>query len=136
MTAVFTAPDSPRTEISRRPVLTEREKSDICLSYSGTYNQYLPTHWDVDHYLAYKVICLPDLIGRLLQPSLRSIDSPVALIDILLHVSHVIVLEAVFALVWGALVLRFQWLAMDFRTGAKILLGVCEEVVRTGAGQK
>ena len=48
---------------------------------------------------SYEVIGLSDLIWRLLQSSLRGIDPPIAFIDILLHISHVVVLEPVLALV-------------------------------------
>lgn len=86
--------------------------------------------------LAYQGIGLPDLIGRLLQPPLRRVDPPVALVDVLLHVPHVVVLEAVLTLVRRALVLRFQRLAVHLGTGAEVLLGVGEEVVRAGAGEE
>lgn len=81
----------------------------------------------------YEVIGLSDLIWRLLQSSLRGIDPPVALIDVLLHISHVVVLEAVLALVGRGFVFGLERLAMDLRAGAEVLFGVCEEVVRTCA---
>jgi len=81
-------------------------------------------------------IGLPDFIGRLLQPPLRRVDSPVALVNVLLHVPHVVVLEPVLALVRRALVFRFQRLAVHLGAGAEVLLGVGEEVVRAGADEE
>lgn len=43
----------------------------------------------------YQDVCLTNLIWRLLQPPLRSIDPSVALFDVLLQVAHVVVLESV-----------------------------------------
>ena len=83
--------------------------------------------------MSYEVIGLSDLIWRLLQSSLRGIDPPVALIDIFLHISHVVVLEAVLALVGRGFIFGLERFAMDLRTGAEILLGICEEVVRACA---
>ena len=61
-----------------------------------------------------KVIRLADLIRCLLQAPLRRIDSPIALVNVLLHVSHVIVLEAMFALIRRGFVFGFQGLAVHF----------------------
>lgn len=83
--------------------------------------------------MPYKVVGLPDLIWRLFQSSLRSIDPPVALIDVFLHISHIVVLETVLALVGRGFILRFERFAMDLGAGSKVLLGVREEVVRTCA---
>ena len=82
---------------------------------------------------SYKVVGLSDLIWRLLQSSLRGIDSSVALIDVLLHISHVVVFEAMLALVGRGLIFGLERFAMNLRTGAKVLLGVRKEVVGTCA---
>ena len=82
---------------------------------------------------SYEVIGLSDLIWRLLQSSLRGIDPSVAFIDVFLHISHVVVLEPVLALVGRGFIFGLERFAMDLRAGAKILLGVREEIVRTCA---
>ena len=89
---------------------------------SSVYRE--PTH---------KIIRLPNLIRRLLQPSLRSINTPITLVDILLHITHVIVFKTPFTLLMlrRSLVLCFQPFAMHFWTRAQILLRVREQVVRT-----
>lgn len=85
---------------------------------------------------AYQGICLADLVRRLLQTSLRSLDPPVALVNVLLHVPHVVVFEAVLALVRRVLVLRFERFAVHFGAGSEVLFCVCEEVVRAGADEE
>lgn len=82
---------------------------------------------DVTH----QVISLPDFIWRLLQPSLRCIYSSITLVDIFLHVAHVIILEAILALVCRSFVLGFERFAVDLGAGTEILLGVCEKVMGT-----
>lgn len=82
-------------------------------------------------------ISLPNLVGRLLQASLRRIYPAIALVDVLLQVAHVVVLEAVLVLLplRQPLVFRLEGLGMHLGTLAEILLGVGEEVVRTRAGE-
>lgn len=149
VSALETLPSSPRMETSSRPVLMVRERSEICFS-CGNPSDML-TCWPrrersgrpameeggrVAGSSTHQGIGLPDFIGRLLQPPLRRVDPPVALVNVLLHVPHVVVLEPVLALVRRALVFRFQRLAVHFRAGAEVLLGVGEEVVRAGAGEE
>lgn len=81
----------------------------------------------------YEVVGLPDLIWRLLQSSLRRINPPIAFIDVLLHISHIVVLKAVLALVGGGFILGLERFAMDLGARPEVLLGVCEEVMRTCA---
>lgn len=105
-------------------------RSEICFSWkeisAGRFEMFTES--------PYEVVSLPDLIGRLLQPSLRSIDPPVALIDVLLHISHVVVLEPIFALVGRGFIFGLERFAMDLGAGPEVLLGVREEVVRACAG--
>lgn len=85
----------------------------------------------------YQNIGLTNLVRRLLQPPLRSVDAAVALVNVLLQVAHVVVLEAVLLLLAVAqrLVLGLDALGVHLGTRADVLLGVGEEVVRTGAGE-
>lgn len=76
---------------------------------------------------------LSNLIRRLLQPPLRRIDPPITLINVLLHIPHVVILKPMLALIRGTFIFRLQRLAVDFGTRTQVLLGVCEEVVWTGA---
>src|SRR5256885_5614170 len=41
-----------------------------------------------------QTVCLPYLIRRLLQSALSGIYPPIALVDVLLHVPHIVVFEA------------------------------------------
>ena len=86
--------------------------------------------------VTHEIVRLPYFIRRFLQPSLCSVYPPIAFINIFLHVAHVIVFKSIFALVWRALVLGFQRLAVNFRAGSKVLLGICKEVVGTSAGEE
>lgn len=45
---------------------------------------------------AYKIVRLPNFIWSLLQTSLSRVDPPVTVIDVLLHVAHIIKVEAPF----------------------------------------
>lgn len=85
----------------------------------------------------YQVIRLPNLIRRLLQPSLRGVDPTITLVNVLLHVAHVVIFEPPFRLLArrGSLVLRLQALAVHLGTRAQVLLGVGELVVRTRADE-
>ena len=74
----------------------------------------------------HKIIGLPYFIRRLLQPSLRSIDSPIAFIDIFLHIAHIVVLEPQLALLGRAFIFLFQRFAVHLWTGAKVLFRICE----------
>lgn len=47
---------------------------------------------------AYKIVRLPNLIRRLLQAPLSRINSPITIIDILLHVAHVVKVKPPFRL--------------------------------------
>ncbi len=122
-----------------------RERSEICLSYAvavGLFVSYAEARPSkrVDggpkgKVKFYQRIRLSNLIRRLLQPPLRGVDPPIALVNVLLHVAHVIVFEAVLALVRRGLVFRLQRLAVHLRTRTQVLLRVGEEVVRAGADQ-
>lgn len=85
----------------------------------------------------YQIISLPNLIGGLLQASLRRIDASIAFINVLLHIAHIVVIEPPLRLVAGrcSFVFCFESLAVDFGTWAQVLFGVGELVVRTGAGE-
>jgi hypothetical protein len=80
---------------------------------------------------------LADLIRGLLQPALCSVDSPVTIINILLHIAHVVELKAPFRLIrrGRGVVLCFQPLAMHFGTRSEVLLRIGKEVVRAGADE-
>ena len=81
----------------------------------------------------YQIVGLPDFIGRLLQPSLRSINPSIALVDVLLHVPHIIPLKPQFSFLRRifSIVFRLERLAMDLWTLTQVLLRICEEVVWT-----
>ena len=83
----------------------------------------------------YEVVGLPYLIWGLFQSPLRSINPSVALIDIFLHISHIIVLEAVLALFGRGFIFGLQRFAMDLGTGAQVLLGIRKKIVRTCANK-
>ena len=107
--------------------------SDICFSYGGVSKQVstksiAPTH---------QRISLSDFIRRLLQPPLRRIDSAITLIDILLHVTEVVELEAPSALLFfgRAFVLVLQRFIVLLGTWAEILFCVGEKVMWACAGE-
>ena len=83
----------------------------------------------------HEVVGLPYLIGGLFQSPLRSINPPVALIDIFLHISHIVVLETVLVLVGRGFIFGLQRFAMDLGAGAQVLLGVRKKIVRTCANK-
>ena len=83
--------------------------------------------------LPYEVVGLPNFIRSFLQSPLRSINPPIALIDVLLHISHVVVLEAILALLGRGFVLGLERFAVDLGAGPEVLLGVREKVMRTCA---
>jgi len=87
--------------------------------------------------LLQQAVRLPYLIRCLLQSPLGTVDPSIALVDVFLHVAHVVILECPFRLVGlrGRVVFKFQVFRMDFGAWAKILFGVCEEVVGTGADE-
>jgi len=84
---------------------------------------------------AYQIIRLPNLIRRLLQPPLGRIDPPVTVVDILLHIAHVVKVEAPFRLLSSRrkLVLRLQTLAVHLGTRTEVLLGIREKIVRASS---
>ncbi len=53
----------------------------------------------------YEGVCLPDLVGRLLESALCGFYSTVAFVDIFLEVAHVVIFEAIFGCVFCCLVL-------------------------------
>lgn len=83
----------------------------------------------------YEIIRLPNLIWRLLQPPLSRINPPITIIDILLHIAHVVKVEPPFRLFPSRrkFVLRLQTLAVHLRTRTEVLLGIREEIVRAGS---
>lgn len=83
------------------------------------------------HERTYERVGLSDLVRRLLEPSLRRVDAPVAVVNVLLHVPHVVVLEAIPLLLCrrAAFPVGLERLAVDLRALAQILLRVCEQVV-------
>ena len=85
----------------------------------------------------YQIIGLPDLIRGLLQSALRCVDPPVTVIDVFLHVSHVVKVESPFSLVGcrSCLILGLQSFAMYFWAGSEVLFRVGEEIVRAGSCQ-
>lgn len=85
----------------------------------------------------YQIVCLFYFIGRFLKPTLGGVDTPIAFIDILLYVAHVIVLEPPFRLFVcrSSFVLRLQALAVDFRTRAQILFCVGELIMGARADE-
>lgn len=78
---------------------------------------------------------LANFVGGLFQAALGTVYAAVAVIDVFLHVSHVVELETPFALllVVCVLVLGLQGFAVGLWTQAEILFGVGKQVVRTGA---
>lgn len=85
----------------------------------------------------YQFIGLLDLVWGLFQSALGGVNSPVTVVDVLLHVAHVVKIKAPFGLLRRRcrLILRFQSFAMCFGAGTEVLLGVGEEVVRAGANE-
>ena len=79
----------------------------------------------------YKVIRLSDLVRCLLQPPLCGIDPSIAVIDILLHITHIVIFETPFGPLrrGSCLVLRLETLAVDLRAWSKILLCVCKQIM-------
>lgn len=88
-------------------------------------------------YMPYQVVGLPDLVRSLFQASLSGIDTSVTIIDVFLHVAHIVVIESPFGLLScrGGLILRLQSFAVNFLTRAQVLLGIGEEVMRTSADE-
>lgn len=84
----------------------------------------------------HKIVGLSYLVRRLLQPSLRRIDSPIALVDVFLHVPHIVVFKSIFTLIGRTLVLGLERFAVNSRARAKVLFRICEEVVRACADEE
>ena len=112
----------------------ERAWSEICLSYVADRRERLEREKRMarrrEGLLAYEIVSLPDLIGCLLQSPLRDVYPPVTIINVLLHIAHVVIFKPELALVGRAVVLGFQRLAVNFRARSQVLLGVCKEIVR------
>lgn len=85
--------------------------------------------------MPYQVVGLSDLIRGLFQASLSGINTSVTIIDVFLHVAHIVVIESPFGLLGrrGGLILRLQSFAVNFLAWTQILLGIGEEVMRTSA---
>jgi hypothetical protein len=75
---------------------------------------------------------LTDFVRRLLEPALSGVNAPIALVDVFLHISHVVVFKvpALLLLGVGGLVLVLQRLGMNFRARAQVLFRVREQIVR------
>lgn len=84
----------------------------------------------------HKIVGLSYFVRRLLQSSLRRIDSPIALINVFLHVPHIVVFKSIFTLIRRTLVLGLERFAVDSWAGAKILFRVCEEIMRACADEE
>lgn len=84
-----------------------------------------------------QVVRLSDLVRSLFQSSLRLIDAPIAVVDVLLQIPHVVIVEAVFGLFrWGEIVVfNFEDLGMCLGTRTQVLFRVGEEIMRTGSDQ-
>lgn len=82
-----------------------------------------------------EVVGLADLVGRLLQSALRLVDAAVAVVDVFLHVAHVVVLEAVLLFLGRGqpVVFHLERLWVGFGARSQVLFRVGEEVVRTGS---
>lgn len=78
--------------------------------------------------LAYQSVRLPYLIRCLLKPPLRHINLPIALVNVLVHVAHVVVVEGPPFLLFRIrrIVFSLKLLAVYLRTWADILFSVCE----------
>jgi hypothetical protein len=75
---------------------------------------------------------LPDLLRRLLESSLGRVNLAIATVNVVLHVPHVVKLEAPPALLVGfcILILGLEGLIVHLGAGTQLVLGVGEEVVR------
>lgn len=82
-------------------------------------------------------IRLADLVGRLLETALRSVDSAIAIRHVLADVALVVELEAPFPFlrIGGALIFFAEVREVLFGARAEVLLGVGEEVVWTAAAE-
>jgi hypothetical protein len=82
-------------------------------------------------YTTNQSIGLPDLFGRLLEPTLGRFNLAIAAVNVVLHVSHVVKLEAPPALLVCVclVILRLERLIVHLLAGAQLILGVGEEVV-------
>lgn len=80
----------------------------------------------------YKVVGLSDLIWGFFQSALGRVDPPVTVVNVLLHIAHIVELKSPFGLFRrrSCLVLRLEALAVHLGALSKILLGIGEEVVR------
>lgn len=80
---------------------------------------------------------MPDLVWGLLQPALRSLDSAVTVVNVLLHIAQVVEIEPPFRLLrsGSGLILRLQSFTVHLRAGSEVLLRVGEEVVRAGSNK-
>lgn len=85
-----------------------RERSEICLSYlvvNGEKGSEVKGAEGRGQF--YQIVRLSYFVGRLFQPPLRRIDPPITLINVFLHIAHVIIFKSILAFVRGALVLSF-----------------------------
>lgn len=80
---------------------------------------------------------MSDFVRGLLQTALRRLDPSVTVVDVLLHVAHVVEVEPPFRFLgrWRGLVLCLQSFTVHFRARSEVLLRVGEEVVRAGPSE-
>jgi hypothetical protein len=85
--------------------------------------------------VTHQSVGLPDLFRCLLQASLGRVYLAIAAVNVMLHIAHIIKLEAPLALLLrvGLLILGSKRLVMDLGARTQFILGVGEEVVRTAA---
>jgi hypothetical protein len=76
-------------------------------------------------------IRLPDLFGRLFEPSLGRFDLAIAAVDVVLHIPHVVEIKAPSPLLVGVglLVLGLEGLVVDLWAGSQLVFCVGEEIV-------
>lgn len=83
--------------------------------------------------MPYQIVSLSNLIRSFLQPSLGGVNPPVTVVDVLLHIAHIVIIKAPFSLFRSRskIIFRLQSFAMHLRTSAQVLLGIGEKVMRT-----
>jgi len=94
-----------------------------------------PTETNTREKQTYQVTRLSDFVRCFLQSPLRRVYPPIAVVDVLLEIAHVVVLEAIvlaFPFRHG-IVLGLEGLGVNLGTGPNVLLGIREEVVRACA---
>lgn len=116
------------------PASIDLVSSLIALSYKKVSGRFLA--WRCSG-LSNQCIGLPDFLRRLLQSSLRGVNLPIATVNVVLHVPHIVEFESPAALLArvGFLVLGLERFVVHFWAGTQLILGVCEQVVGAVADQ-